>query len=169
MTQTPQAINTDNFGIGREYKLSAAFVAANADANGQVIIDWMPPGTIKKDVRIKHSQSFSGGGATAVTAAVNSLDPTQSPPVPVNAYGTAFDVFQPVSNTALETVQLSSGNVENFANWTPLAVKFTATGGTLGALTQGNVSVFARYITLSAGQPLRFDTSAQTPRAMPPY
>jgi hypothetical protein len=134
----------DVYGIGKKYNIDLATMQQiGAVAQGNIQLDILPPGEIMQLVRIKHSASVAGGGITACTAQVTDN---------INAaFGTAFDVFQAPSPTALATAQLAAANVGNFATPTPIFLTLIATTGTnlFAGLTSGAISVWLRYVLLA--------------------
>jgi hypothetical protein len=135
-------IVADVYGIGKKYNIALTDIQGlGAVLQGNLQLDILPPGEIMQIVRIKHSQSVAGPGITACTAQVTDN---------INAaFGAAFDVFQPVSNTALATVQLATANVGNFAVPTPVYLTLIAAGANLGLATAGAISVWLRYLPLA--------------------
>lgn len=127
----------DAFGIGRKYNVALADITlAGGVLQGNLLLDTLPPGALMQYVRIKHSQACAGPSVTAVTAQVG--DGT-------NSWGSAFDIFQAPSNTALSTAQLTASNIGPFAaNW-PIYLTLIATGGNLGVLTAGALAVWLRW------------------------
>jgi hypothetical protein len=155
-------IVADLYGIGREYKITTADIQGlGAVLQGNFLLDYAPAGSIMQLVRIKHSQSVAGPAITAVTAQVSDAVP--------QSYGTAFDVFQPVSNAAVSTVQLSTANVLAYNVPTAIYLTLIATGANLGVVTAGAISVMLRYMAVAASGAQRWDTTVVTPRVMPPY
>jgi hypothetical protein len=133
----------DFYGIGKTYNITLADIQGlGANLTGNLQLDNLPAGEVIQYVRIKHSVSVAGTGITACTAQV--ADSINA------AFGTAFDVFQAVSNaaTALSTVQLTTGNIGNFAAVTPIYLQLSATGGNLSAATAGAITVWVRYVLL---------------------
>jgi len=156
-------IVADLYGIGREYLIRLSdIVGLGANLQGNLLLDYAPPGAIMELVRIKHSQSVAGPGITACTAQLSDGVP--------NTYGSPFDVFQAVSPTALATVQPTSGNVMAFNAPTAIYLTLIATGANLGLATAGAISVWARYkLAADANPPHGWDATIQTPRVVPPY
>lgn len=133
-------IIADAFAIGRKYNVALADITiAGAVLQANLLLDTLPPGSLMQYVRIKHSQAGAGPSVTAVTAQVG--DGT-------NSWGSAFDIFQAPSNTALSTAQLTASNIGPFAaNW-PIYLTLIATGGNLGVFTAGALSVWLRWTIL---------------------
>lgn len=136
----------DNYGEGLKFNITLAqMVALGAFTTGSLVLPFpgggFPPGAIVQLLRIKHSQALVGAGP--VSAATIQMATAN------NTYGSAFDIFQAVSNTALYTLQATSSNVENFAAVTPVQVNFALTGGNLSGLTAGAVSLWIRYVLLA--------------------
>lgn len=165
----PQATGSDAYAIGREFKITAAMLAALPATGGQIILGTLPLGTITQLTRlwIDVSVGVLPGVSPLPTCTIQlaTVDMSQSPPVVVNSFGTAADVT--AAPGPLAPVQLTSGNVEP-AN-KPTALAAIVTGTNLGNVGVGLVSAFARYVAIAPAPALRYDTTAQTPRVMPPY
>jgi len=144
-TLAKSALTADAYGIG--IKVSVALtdlVGLGAFTTGTLVLPidggGLPQGAIMQLVRIKHSQSVAGAGPiTAATAQVVTAN---------NNYGSAFDIFQAVSNANISTVQLTSGNIENWASVTPVNINIALTGGNASGLTAGAFTVWLRYVLL---------------------
>jgi Rho termination factor-like protein len=135
-------VTSDTYGIGKVYKIALADIqslGAVVQANFQ--LDAAPPGSITQYVRIKHTQAVAGPSISACTAQVSDGVP--------NSFGSAFDVFQAVSNAAVSTVQLTTGNVGSFAISTPYYLTLISTGANLGVATAGAISVWIRYTPIA--------------------
>jgi hypothetical protein len=142
----------DLYGIGKKYNLSLADIqSGGAFTQASFQLDILPAGAIIGGIRIKHTQSVAGAGPiSACTAQVSTAN---------NTYGTAFDVFQAVSATALATVIPGIATpfqalgvalpCENFAATTPILVTLIATGGNLGGATAGAISIWIRYYLIA--------------------
>lgn len=137
-------ITSDAYGVGKRYNITLADIQGlGAVLQGNFLLDNLPPGEIMTALRIKHSQSVAGPSITACTAQVTDN---------INAaFGSAFDVFQAVSNTALSTVQLTAANAGNWAAVTPIYLTLIATGANLGVATAGAINVWLRYAVLGSG------------------
>jgi hypothetical protein len=164
-------VGSDAYGIGREFKIGAADISKIGGTGGLIILGDLPEGTIMNFVRIRINQQVAGTGTITCTVLVKTVDLTTPPPaVPadVNTYGAAFNVAQaPTVAANPQTTQPTSANMEPLGKKTALAALI---GGTnLQNVNAGSVSVFARYTVIASAPPLRFDTTAQTPRAMPAY
>jgi len=133
-------IVADTYGEGKVYKIAATDIAGlGASTTGNLLLDTYPAGAIIQYVRVKNT--VQGAGVTTCPVQVN--DGT-------NTYGSAFDICTAVSATNLVTVQSTSANVLSFAAPSPIYLAFTgSTGGNLGALTAGAVSVWIRYVLIA--------------------
>jgi len=108
-----------------ESQLTAA--AASQDVN----LFSLPARGVVTGVTIKHSAPFTGGSLTGMTASVgDASDPA--------AYAPAFDVFQPVSDTAFQ-------DTPNFKSTTfassGVAARFTASGDDVANATGGAAGI----------------------------
>jgi hypothetical protein len=91
-------------------------------------------------VSVKHSIAFAGAGP--LTAMTVSLGVTGA----VTRFTSAFDIFQAVSDTALqETACFKLGQYSA----TQLVAAFTPTGGTLAQLTAGAVAISLLWVDVS--------------------
>jgi hypothetical protein len=144
---------SDLYGIGKKYNILLSDIAGlGAVLQGNLLIDTLPAGSVIQYIRIKHTTSVAGPAITACTAQVATSNV---------AYGTAFDVFQAVSNTAFATVVtpsvaspfqilgVASPPVENFATTTPLYLVLVTTGANLSVATAGAISVWVRYYLMA--------------------
>jgi hypothetical protein len=164
----PNYVGSDAYGIGREYKLTAADVAKLGPTGATVVLGDLPQGAITDFVRIKHTVQFAGAGTCTVKVQTVDLgSPTLAVVNDNLSTATAFNVMQAVSATAMVSNSPTTGNVEPFDKKTAVAV--LVSGTTLQNMTAGSVSIFHRYRAVAPAPPLRFDTTAQTPRAMPAY
>jgi len=161
----PQATGSDLYGSGREFKITAAMLAQLPAAGGQIILGTLPLGTITQLTRVWLDQQVVGPGSCTVQLAT--VDLSVSPPTVINSFGTALNVMQAPGAATAPVTQLTSGNVEPIDR--PTALAAIVAGATVNAATAGLVSGFARYTALAPAPPLRYDTTANTPRVMPPY
>jgi hypothetical protein len=142
-TITAGNVQADAYGIGKKYFITTAdLVALGAFTTGTIVLDALPAGAVVRMIRIKHTQSVAGPSITAATAQVATAN---------NTYGSAFDIFQAVANTAaaMSTVQPTSGNVENFATTTTLNLNLTTTGANFSVVTTGALWAIVRYELLA--------------------
>jgi SNF family Na+-dependent transporter len=94
----------------------------------------LPGRGIIHGIKIKHDQSFTGGGITAYTLSVGVLGSLAK-------YASAFDVFQTVSS---QTYQLSSNfSGEDEVVDTQLYATATSVTANLNAASQGIVNIWA--------------------------
>lgn len=108
-----------------------AFQAA-ATTNSITLFTLIPAGTIHA-VKIKHSTAFGGGAITAYTLSVGIAGTLAK-------YATAFDVFQAVSNTAMQMTGVTG--TENNGAGTAILITATSTTANLNASTTGAVDVW---------------------------
>lgn len=94
----------------------------------------LPAGGVIHATKIKHSTAFAGTAITAYTISIG-ISGT------VAKYGSAFDVFQAVSNTAFQ-VSAVTGSENNGAG-TQILATATSTGANLSASTAGVVDIWA--------------------------
>lgn len=118
----------------RTYRVGESALTAAA-ASQDITLFQLPARGVVTGTTIKHSAAFSGGGLTGMTVSVGDLS---SPTL----YAPAFDVFQPVSDTAF-------ANTDGFKSSTFAArdvfARFTSTGTNVVNATAGAVEVTACY------------------------
>jgi hypothetical protein len=164
----PTLVGSDLYGIGREYKITAAdFVKLGVATGGNIILGDLPQGSIMQEVVLKNTVALAGTPTPTCTVQLISVDLGTTPPAQVNTFGGTLNAVTPPSATNIVQAQLTSANTEPFDKKTALAAKVTGTN--LTTVTAGSISMFARYKAIAPATPLRFDTTAQTPRAMPAY
>lgn len=98
----------------------------------------LPGRGIIHGIKIKHEQSFAGGGITAYTVSVGITGTLAK-------YATAFDVFQVASPTAYQLSSNFSG--ENDITATQIFATATSTTADLNVATTGLVNIWALLST----------------------
>jgi hypothetical protein len=93
----------------------------------------VPRGTYVKNVRIKHTASFTGGAITAVTVSVGSAAGSAT------SFAGAFNIFQAVADTTLQGGPPTVAQVTYAAD--TITAVFTSTSANLSALTAGVVNI----------------------------
>lgn len=104
-----------------------------ATTNSITLFTLAAAGTIHA-VKIKHSTAFGGGAITAYTLSVGIAGTLAK-------YASAFDVFQAVSNTAMQTTGVTGA--ENNGAGTAILLTATSTTANLNASTVGVVDIWA--------------------------
>lgn len=136
-------VGIDLYGTCKKYTINLAdIVALGAFTTGTINLDTLPAGAVVQAWRIKHSQAVAGPSISAATAQVVT---------PNNSFGAAFDVFQAVSTTALQTGSNAATitPAENFAATTNLQLALTSTGANLSVATAGKINVWVKYTVLA--------------------
>ncbi len=136
-TLSPQALEGNPSEFPRWFKVGSAFTAADfskAATTNSINLFVLPAKATIHAIKIKHSQAFAGGAISAYTVSVGIVGT-------VAKYATAFDVFQTVASSALQ----SSSNLgsEDDVSGTQITITATSTGANLSAATAGSVDVWA--------------------------
>src|SRR5438067_4602199 len=133
----------------RKFTIALAdFVAAGANTGGDILLVNLPPKTLVRWGFIKHSQAAAGAGPLSAATILVKTSITTS-----GLCGAAFDVFQAVSATALQSFlpvagQGATGGVQNYGAVTPVLATYALTGGNANAITAGSVDVILKYDVL---------------------
>lgn len=94
----------------------------------------LPPGGVIHGIKLKHGQSFGGGGITGYTISVGDINNS-------TLFASAFNVFTPVSST---NFQLSDNFYsEDDVNQIQVYATATSTGANLLNATSGIVNIWA--------------------------
>jgi hypothetical protein len=123
-------------GSGSCMKYTVPHTAVQASA-GVKLFDLPAHGKIT-GLTLKHSVAFAGTGIGGVTVSIG----TDGAP---SAYAQAFDVAQPVSDTAMHD---DGGHYSVTYAAHPVMANFTATGAALSALTAGSLDVCVCTVAL---------------------
>jgi hypothetical protein len=115
-----------------KYTVDAAAFTASATSQTLELFDAGSPDFIHGFV-VKHNTPFSGGSITDFTVEIG-IDGDE------NKYTTAFDVFQPVSDTAFQPTSILW--LEKFGGKTRVRITGRSTGGDVVDATQGSVDVY---------------------------
>lgn len=113
---------------------TASLVAIGAATSGNVLLANLPAKAVVLATTVKHSAAIVGPSISAATARVTTAN---------NNYGTAFDVFQAPSATALDFY--ATPKSENFAAVTPVNLAVVLTGANASVITAGAIDVYITY------------------------
>jgi hypothetical protein len=135
----------------RNYRIGLSdLVGLGAFTTGDLILHTCEPGQVTLWTLVKHRTAIAGAGpVTAATARVLS-EPLNSAAnaAATNTYGTAFDVFQAVSDTAFD-FDGTHPAVEAMGAQSQIILRVTTTGGNLSALTAGVIDVWFGFTNVS--------------------
>lgn len=119
--------------VWTKYTVGFAALAAAALTNDVELFQLAAGGVIHA-VKIKHSQSFSGGGITSYTLSVGNT-------VDFNKYsGTAHNVFQATGDTVYKLSSMLDG--ESHVAPASIRLRAVSVGANLNAATQGTVEIW---------------------------
>jgi hypothetical protein len=109
---------------------------SDTDTQNDIEILSLPAGGVIHEVKIKHSEAFTGGSISAYTISVGITGT-------LDKYCSAFNVFQAPGNT----VQALGGVIgtENHGAATSIRADANSTDGNLNAATQGSVDIWILY------------------------
>lgn len=129
---TPLDPAAEGLPFWTKYTVSHTTLRAAAFSSA-VVLASLPARGVLHAVQSKHSAAFAGTGITGYTVSVGIVGNSAK-------YASAFNVFQPVSDT---TYQLSSGLFsENFGSATSVLLTAESLGATLDQSTAGSVDVW---------------------------
>lgn len=102
-----------------------------ASAIEDVVLFNLPARAKISAVNVKHSQAFTGGGLTAMTVSVGDSSGAAF-------YTSAFDIFQPSGNVAMQDTNLFKSSTSAARN---VLARFTATGANVVDANSGSLDV----------------------------
>jgi hypothetical protein len=134
------ALRTAGLAVGgwTKYTVLYSDLSTAATTNNITLLTLAIKGKIEGLV-VKHSTAFSGGALSSYKIDVGIVGE-------LDRYLSQFDVFQAVSNSAFNSVDLNE--IPSFLATTAIKIKATSVGANLSAATAGSVDIWVKTATL---------------------